>query len=59
MCIERLKELVQSGVPLATAKEAVRASTVFTTHTPVPAGHDVFDTDKVNYYLNSYYEPLV
>lgn len=58
LCIERLVELVQAGVPLATAKEAVRASTVFTTHTPVSAGHDVFDTEKVDYYLNSYYQPL-
>lgn len=58
LCIERLQELVQSGVPLATAKEAVRASTVFTTHTPVPAGHDVFDTEQVDYYLNRYYEKL-
>jgi len=56
--IERLQELVQSGVPLNTAKEVVRASTVFTTHTPVPAGHDVFDADKVDYYFNRYYDLL-
>ena len=58
LCLERLQELVQAGVPLATAKEAVRASTVFTTHTPVPAGHDVFDVDKVDFYLNRYYSLL-
>lgn len=55
LCIERLRELVERGVPFATAKEVVRASTIFTTHTPVPAGHDVFDSDKVNHYLNQYY----
>ncbi|GAB6181544.1 glycosyltransferase family 1 protein [Desulfotomaculum defluvii] len=55
LCIERLRELVEGGVPLATAKEVVRASTLFTTHTPVPAGHDVFDSDKVNHYLSQYY----
>lgn len=58
MCIERLRELVQTGVPLATAKEVVRANTVFTTHTPVPAGHDVFDRDKTDYFLNRYYNLL-
>lgn len=55
LCIERLRELVQAGVPLATAKEAVRASTIFTTHTPVPAGHDTFDPDRVHRYFNHYY----
>ncbi|AEG60877.1 alpha-glucan family phosphorylase [Desulforamulus ruminis] len=58
LCIERLQELVQTGVPLAAAKEVVRASTLFTTHTPVSAGHDVFDADKVDYYLNRYYSLL-
>lgn len=58
LCIERLRELVQSGIPLTTAKEAIRSSTLFTTHTPVPAGHDVFDGDKVDYYLNRYYDML-
>lgn len=58
LCIERLRELVQSGIPLNTAKEAIRSSTLFTTHTPVPAGHDVFDGDKVDYYLNGYYSML-
>lgn len=38
--IERLRRLVQGGTPFAAALEHVRASTVFTTHTPVPAGHD-------------------
>ena len=58
LCLERLQELVHAGVPLATAREAVPASTVFTTHTPVPAGHDVFDVEKVDFYLNGYYNLL-
>ena len=33
------------------ALEAVRASTVFTTHTPVPAGIDRFSADKINVYF--------
>ncbi|MBO8138293.1 MAG: alpha-glucan family phosphorylase [Desulfotomaculum sp.] len=55
LCLERIRELVSQGVPLATAKEAVRASTLFTTHTPVPAGHDVFDYNMVERYLHYIY----
>ena len=40
--IERLREHTTGGVPFAAALEAVMASTVFTTHTPVSAGHDRF-----------------
>lgn len=43
LTLERLREMVSAGIPAATAREAIRANTVFTTHTPVPAGHDVFD----------------
>jgi starch phosphorylase len=41
--IERAARLVREGLTFDEAREAVRATTVFTTHTPVPAGHDVFD----------------
>jgi len=56
--VERIRELVQSGIPFATAREAVKASTVFTTHTPVPAGHDVFSPDMIDQYLGHLYEQL-
>ncbi len=42
-CIERLARMVEEGMPLEAAKARVRASTVFTTHTPVAAGHDRYD----------------
>ena len=47
--LERIRELVQSDVKLSydEAFEAVRASTVFTTHTPVPAGIDRFPRELV------------
>jgi len=46
--IERIRELGESdGVPFDAALEAVRAGTVFTTHTPVPAGIDRFSRDLV------------
>ena len=41
--LERLRQLRKSGKSLASAIKRVRASTVFTTHTPVPAGHDRFE----------------
>ncbi|MBO0842622.1 MAG: alpha-glucan family phosphorylase [Nocardioides sp.] len=49
--IERLRELADGGTELATALELVRASTVFTTHTPVPAGIDRFPLTLVEQYF--------
>ncbi|MCG8402549.1 MAG: alpha-glucan family phosphorylase [Firmicutes bacterium] len=51
LTLERLREMVGAGLPAATAGEAVRSNTVFTTHTPVPAGHDVFDRHLVERHL--------
>lgn len=51
--IERIRELVASeGMSFAEALEAVRASTVFTTHTPVPAGIDRFEASLVAQYFD-------
>ena len=47
MLVERLRELVATGVALKDAIDLVRANSTFTTHTPVPAGHDVFPGDLV------------
>ncbi|MSR17568.1 MAG: alpha-glucan family phosphorylase [Phycisphaerales bacterium] len=38
--LQRVAQLVEAGAQPAAAMERVRSSTVFTTHTPVPAGHD-------------------
>ena len=43
--LERLRELVESGDSLDEAREELVQNTVFTTHTPVPAGHDAFPPD--------------
>jgi starch phosphorylase len=51
LTLERLRELVGDGIPFSTAREAVRVDTIFTTHTPVPAGHDVFKRELVEKYL--------
>lgn len=53
MILERIREQVQAGLDFDSALELVAASHVFTTHTPVPAGHDVFDHGKLRWYLGS------
>jgi len=53
--LERVRELVQAGKDFAAALEAVSATTVFTTHTPVPAGHDHFSEQLAM----RYFEPLI
>ncbi|MFF3451608.1 alpha-glucan family phosphorylase [Streptomyces sp. NPDC002667] len=45
--LERIAELGDRGLDFDSALEAVRAGTVFTTHTPVPAGIDRFDREVV------------
>jgi len=47
MYIERMRELMEKGLTLPKAEEQIRATSVFTTHTPVLAGHDVFTTDQL------------
>ncbi|WP_421844931.1 alpha-glucan family phosphorylase [Mycobacterium sp.] len=50
--VERIRELItDSGLDFDTALTVVRSSTVFTTHTPVPAGIDRFPVDMVRRYL--------
>ncbi|MEV0892712.1 alpha-glucan family phosphorylase [Promicromonospora sp. MEB111] len=49
--VERIRELVGSGLNIGEAHEAVRAATVFTTHTPVPAGIDRFPKELVSAYF--------
>lgn len=48
---ERIRELVAAGLDFDTALAVVRSSTVFTTHTPVPAGIDRFPVDLVKRYF--------
>lgn len=50
--VERLIHLVNQGYKFDEAIEIVRASSLFTTHTPVPAGHDTFTPDMIRHYLS-------
>jgi len=47
MLVERVRELVTRGTPFDAAVRRVRASSIFTTHTPVPAGHDTFSPEQL------------
>jgi glycogen phosphorylase len=47
MLIERLREHIAAGASFEEARQRVRASSVFTTHTPVPAGHDFFSVEEL------------
>ena len=49
--IERIRELTELGLSYDEAREAVRAGTVFTTHTPVPAGIDRFPRELIATYF--------
>ncbi|MGH2777293.1 MAG: alpha-glucan family phosphorylase [Actinomycetota bacterium] len=53
--LERIRELVaDKNLSFGEAVESVRAATVFTTHTPVPAGIDRYDLDLMRRYFESY-----
>jgi starch phosphorylase len=54
LVLERARLLAQGGVPFQAAIEAVATSTVFTTHTAVPAGHDHFAEDMMGRYFEGY-----
>lgn len=58
LSLERIRMLSAEGIPFRTAFETVKSSTVFTTHTPVPAGHDVFSIDMMDRYFGDYYWQL-
>jgi len=49
--VERMRELAAAGLNYDEALQAVRAGTVFTTHTPVPAGIDRFDRSLIRSYF--------
>ncbi|MDQ3066022.1 MAG: alpha-glucan family phosphorylase, partial [Actinomycetota bacterium] len=51
--IERLRALVSQGMSTDDALEHVRRSSVFTTHTPVPAGNEIFDEELVMRYAGA------
>jgi starch phosphorylase len=51
---QRLSDYIAEGLTFDEAKEVVRASALYTTHTPVPAGHDSFAEDLFYKYMNHF-----
>ena len=58
MMLERIRELVATGFSFDTATKMVQATTVFTTHTPVLAGHDMFPDKLLEKHLSGYHKSL-
>ena len=57
--LERLREYINNdNLDFPEAMEVVRASSLFTTHTPVPAGHDTFDEGLLRKYIGHYPQRL-
>ena len=49
--LQRIRDLIEQGSSFEHALDEIRATTVFTTHTPVPAGHDAFPFHLVEKHL--------
>ena len=56
--VERLVDYVQKGYTFDEALELVKASSLYTVHTPVPAGHDYFDEGLFGKYMGQYPQKL-
>jgi len=56
--LERIRENIQDNMTFDEAAHRVRETTIFTTHTPVPAGHDAFSASLMDRYFKNYY-PLL
>jgi starch phosphorylase len=58
MMLERIREGVAGGATFDEAMAGVQKTSVFTTHTPVPEGHDIFANDLVTHYFEHYWPSL-
>jgi starch phosphorylase len=58
LTLERVREEMHAGLSFPEAVRKVRSNTIFTTHTPVPAGQDAFPMELVERYLSDYCDSL-
>ncbi|MFC1914015.1 alpha-glucan family phosphorylase [Chloroflexota bacterium] len=58
MMLERIREEVARGATFDKALESVQKTSVFTTHTPVPAGHDIFSVELIEQHFKDYWTSL-
>ncbi len=58
LLLELMRELMEQGKTLKEARELVKQEAVFTTHTPVPAGHDRFTMDLLDHLMHDWPKTL-
>ena len=58
MLLERAREFVEEGLTFEEAADQVRRTSIFTTHTPVPAGHDAFPFHMMEKHFDGYWDEL-
>jgi starch phosphorylase len=58
LVLELARELVAGGMPFDAAMKEVAEHSIFTTHTPVPAGNDAFGHDLIDKYFGAFYPAL-
>lgn len=58
LTIERMVHLIQHEKSFDEARDQVQSTTVFTTHTPVPAGNEVFEASRIETHCHSYWEKM-
>ncbi len=56
--LERLRELIEKGMSFENAIEFVRNTSLFTTHTPIPAGNEAFEFDLIRDYFEPFWKQL-
>ncbi|MFW6054693.1 MAG: alpha-glucan family phosphorylase [Thermodesulfobacteriota bacterium] len=56
--LSKVHDLVAQGRSFDEAAKQVHAASIFTTHTPVPAGHDIFSRELIKRYFSSYWPSL-
>ncbi len=58
MMLERVREEIEKGASFNEAVARVRATSIFTTHTPVPAGNDVFPDSLIEKYFSKFWTQM-
>lgn len=58
MSVELIRRLTQHGYSLDTAIEAIKTNTMFTTHTPVPAGNEAFDVSLIRDAFSDFFNTM-
>ena len=58
LLIEKIRSLMAKGLSFKQAQQMVKSTCVFTTHTPVPAGNEVFTSDLVSKYFEKLYKEI-